>query len=191
MKHWVVRAAVTLIIVLVVGGCATHRIGNESFSTAASEALQKQTENFARILNEITATDKPVHGAVLVLFPSDVEIQTSYLGWTSNSYRLEKERVDFMVAAITNNYQFIADVTRKRGIFDTVGIERHNGKPASFPIGNYDYVLFADVDGWFIRGRGDQRMLPIAADASQPSGAPRTLSFLESLSRQVEALYGK
>ncbi len=180
---------VVLFIILL--GCgARYKIAGESFSSS-SEALQKQTENLAHILNEITPTDNPVHGTVLVIFPSDVEIQKNYIRYGDNPSRVQQEHIDFFITTIKTNAQFMADAIRKKGIFDSVAIERHNGNPASYPIGDYDYMVFVDVDGWFIRGKDNPRGLPITVDKGKSVGAPATLAFLDLLSQQAKALRNK
>lgn len=175
------------IILLGCGG--RYTIGGETFSSG-SEALQKQTEILAHALAEITPTDNPVHGTVLVIFPSDVEIQKNYIRFVNPS-RIQQEPIDFIITSVKTNSQFMADAIRKRGIFDSVSVERHNGNPASFPIGDYDYMVFIDVDGWFIRGKDNPRGLPITVDKSKSDGAPRTLSFLDSLSQQAKAIHSR
>ena len=175
------------IILLGCGG--RYKIGGETFSSG-SEALQKQTEILAHALAGITTTDNPVHGTVLFIFPSDVEIQKNYIRFVNPS-RTQQEPIDFLITSSKTNFQFMADAIRKRGIFDSVSVERHNGNPASFPIGDYDYMVFIDVDGWFIRGKNNPRGLPITLDTSKPFGAPRTLSFLDSLSQQAKAIHSR
>lgn len=179
-----------IVLFIIFVGCATYKIGNETFYSA-SEALQKQGENLERTLREITPLEKSVHGTVLVLIPSDVEIQKNHIRWGSNVSRLEKEQVHFLITAIKNYFQFIANAIHKREIFDSVSVERHNGNPASFPIGNYDYMVFVDVDGWFISGRDNPKGLPISFDKNKPVGAPRTLAFLDLLYQQAKVIHSK
>jgi hypothetical protein len=169
-------------------GCgARYMTGGETFSSS-SEALQKQTENLAHILDKITPTDNPVHGSALVLIPSDVEIHKNYIKFEGNASRIQKEQLDWLITSVTNDCQSAANAIRKRGIFDSVAVERHNGNPASFPIGNYDYLIFADVDGWFIRGKNNPRPISLPFDKNISDETSRRLAFLDLISQQAKAL---
>ena len=149
-------------------GCgARYMMGGETFSSS-SEALQRQSENLARVLDNITPTDKPVHGRGLVLFPSDVEILKNHIKFSNSSFKnsLQKEQIDYLVSATRNDFQFMADAIRNRGIFVSVSVERHAGNPASFCTWDYDFMIFADIDGWFVKGREYQLPLAVVFDKS-------------------------
>ena len=85
----------------------------------------------------------------------------------------------------------MADSIRKRGIFDSVSVARHNGNPASFTTEDYEFIIFLDVDGWYIRMKDKARPISLPIDKSKPVGAPRVLSFLDVLYQQVTALRAK
>jgi len=180
-----------VLFLVILTGCGTrYTINGETFGSS-SEALQKQSEILSHILNKITPTDKPVHGIALVLIPSDVEIHKNFIPLLTNA---SKSGIDYLIMSRKNDFQFMADAIRKQGIFDSISVERHNGNPASFSIGNYDFMVFADVDGWAIRSKATARPLPIALDKwdkSNPAGDTRILSFLNSLSQQATALRNK
>lgn len=171
-----VLSIVLISIVMFLGGC--------------TNPLQKQTENLSRALDEITPTNDSVHGSALVLLPSDVEIQKNYInysefGFGNNPPRtiIPEKTLNWMITMTRNNFQFTADAIRKRGIFDSVSVAYQNGNPASFPIGDYDYIVFLDVDGWFLRARNDPKALPISFDKKKLP--------LDSLYQQAKALGSK
>lgn len=179
-----------IVAISLLGCSARYKMGDETFGSS-SEALQKQNEILSHSLDEIEPTDKPVHGTALVLIPSDAEIQKNYINFGNMAYRMNEEQLDWLIKSATNNFQFTPNAIRKRGIFDSVSVERHNGNPAAHPIGDYDFVVFVDVDGWAIRGNATPRPLPIAIDKSKAVGRAQTLTFLDTLSEQARALKNK
>jgi len=182
---------IALMVMLVIFGCGPKYIYNNETFTSASDALQKQKEFHSHVLQEIKPTGNPVHGAILILIPSNAEIQKNYIRLGNEASRLNKEQMDYLISAQNNNYQLIIDSINKSGIFDSVSIDRHNGNPASYPISNYDFIFFVDVDGSFIRGKDNSRPLPISFDKNIPLGTPRVIAMLDSLSRQANAVRGK
>jgi hypothetical protein len=176
-----------LFIYTVIVGCATYNVGDESFSSSTA-ALQRHNEILSNVLAGIQPTDHPVHGKALFLLPSDNEIQKNYIPWGNNASKFEKEQVDYLIAFVRNDKQLIAYATRKREIFDSIEIEKHNGSPSSHPIGIYDYIVFLDVDGWFIKEKKDSKILQIFMDKSKPLGTPRIISILDSINKQAESL---
>jgi hypothetical protein len=180
--------ALSLLLVLVIAvGCASYKIGKESFNSS-SEAIQKQTEIFSDIIKEIKPNQNPVGGAALIIIPSDVEIQKNYIKYGS---RTRQESLDFVIAASRNTFQFSADAIAKRRIFDSVSVARHNGNPASYPFGNNDFIIFMDVDGWFIKEKNKTLIIPLTIDKNKPEGFPRTEAFLDELNQQVQNLRAK
>lgn len=164
-----------------------YTIGNEEFRSA-SEALQRQTNLFSNIIKEIKPTKNPVGGTALIAIPSDVEIQNNYIQYGIKS---RQEQIDFVIAASRNNSQFIADAITKRRIFDSVSVVKHNGTPASYPMGNSDFIIFNDVDGWFIKGKSKTLIIPLIFDKNKPRGVQRTETFLNELNQQAQNLLSK
>lgn len=173
-----------------------YMVAGEKFSSS-SEAIQRQSEIISSALKEITPSDTPVHGTVLIIFPSDVEIQKNYIGFARNSPMFPQEQIDFLITIVRNDSQFIVDAIRKRAIFDSISVARHNGNPASYAIGDNDYMVFRDVDGWFIRGKDNPRALLVNIIYARPYGisesieAPKALVFLDMLSQQAKSLGSK
>jgi len=127
---------------------------------------------------------------------------------------IPNELLNFLVMAPARDCQFLADAIRKRGIFDSVTVERHNGNPASLPMGDFDCMVFLDVDGWFLKVSGNPRALLIPFDksilfdtnfrAGPGASAPKAysmpfeksklaaaLGFLDSINQQTNILRGK
>jgi hypothetical protein len=176
-----------VVFIILLGCSARYKVGDETFGSS-SEALQRQNEKLSHSLDGITPTDNPVHGSALVLIPSDVEIHKNYILFGSKASKIQKEQLDWLITSVKNGFQAQANAIRKRGIFDSVSVERHKGNPASFSIGDYDFMVFADVDGWFIKGKGNPKPFPIiTADKSIDIDA-RILAFLDLLSQQAKAL---
>jgi len=47
--------------------------------------------------------------------------------------RINNKQLEWLIESVKNSFKFTPDVIRKRGIFDSVSVERHNGNPASHP----------------------------------------------------------
>jgi hypothetical protein len=180
--------------VALIPGCgARYTIYDETFGSS-SEALQKQSEINSHSLDMVTPTDNSVHGNALVLIPSNVEIQKDYIRFSYNASELDNEQIEYLITATANNWQFMANAIRKRAIFDSVSVARHNGNPVSFPIGEYDFVVFLDVDGWSIKGKDNPRALHISFDISNSEISDidsRRLAFLDLLSQRARIIHGK
>jgi len=165
----------------------SYTIGNEEFRSA-SEALQRQTNLFSNIIKDIKPNQNPVGGTALIAIPSDVEIKNSYINYGINT---PQKHIDFAIAASGNNSLFIADAIAKRHIFDSVSVVKHNGNPTSYPMGNSDFMIFNDVDGWFIKGKSKPLIIPLMFDKNKPGGVQRTEAFLDELSKQAQNLLNK
>jgi hypothetical protein len=159
---------------LFAGGCASYMVGKEKFSSG-DKALQRQSEILTAALERVTPTPQPVHGRAMVLLPSPAEIQRHHIQIRGDPARLSTEQLDYVRTTTDNSCQFVANAIKKRGLFDSVTVTRHEGNPAMSSIGDADYLIYADVDGWFIQGKQDGRASRIQGDLSQ------SLSFLDSL----------
>lgn len=186
-KLILVTTTVVIIIFFISCVSTTYKIGKEQFDSSA-EALQRQMEIYSNIIKDIKPTQNPVGGSVLIIVPSDVELQKNYIRASS---RTRQESLDYVTTASRNTNQFVADAIIKRRIFDSVSVERHNGNPASLPIGNNDFIIFRDVDGMFIKGKNKVSILPVTFDKNKPDGVPRTEAFLDELSQQAHNLRAK
>ena len=187
---WINCVALLTTLVLITGCGASYTFNGEKFSSS-SEALQKQSEIFSHSLDKVTPTDKFVHGNALVLIPSDVEIHKNYIRLGYNASRLEKEQIDYLITVVANNCQYMANIIRKRAIFDSLSVARHNGNPASFLIGDYDFMVFVDVDGWSIKGKYNPRTIQVPFDKSITDRDSRILAFLDLLGKQARTIRGK
>jgi hypothetical protein len=191
---------VLILIVMFIVGCATYKMGDKTFHSS-SEALKEEADILSGALDSVTSTEDPVHGIALVLLPSDMEIRKNYIRFLGNPYQVGEEQIKFVITGQNNFFQFLADSIRKRGIFDSVSVAYQNGNPASFPIGNNDYVAFVDVDGWFLKTRNNPKPMLIFQsfdqyfDKNKPltkaSLIPPTLAFLDSLCQRAKGLRSK
>ena len=181
MKKQVLPIVFILVVMFTVG-CATYKVGDKTFHSS-SEGLQEQTKILSRELAGITPIDTPVHGTALVLLPSNMEIRKNYISFGLNEDHSE-EQIKYVITTTKNDFQFAADAIRKKSIFDSVAVAYQNGNPASFPMGGYDYLVFVDVDGWFLRGRNNPKPLLVAFPKDRPK------LFLDSLQEQAKALRG-
>jgi hypothetical protein len=187
---------VVILIVMFIVGCATYKVGDKTFHSS-SEALKEQADILSGALDRITSTEDPVHGMVLVLLPADMEIRKNYIRFTGNPSQISEEQMKFVITAQKNFFQFLADAIRKRGIFDSVSVAYQGGNPASFPIGNNDYIAFVDVDGWFLKARNNPKPLLISQSFDQNKPTTKaslitpTLTFLDSLCQQAKVLHSK
>lgn len=173
------------VIIIFVSGCMIVVPGT---LYVPQEFQTKQIEMQSLYLSKITPTDNHVGGTALLLIPSEVEIQNNYLQHGNTARRLNKESIDYQINIISNTYLFTADVIRKREIFNSISVDRHNGDPASYSGGEYDFVVYVDVDGWYIKSKNNPRALRVPFDNTKPEGTPRTVSFLDLLSQLAREL---
>jgi hypothetical protein len=166
-------------------GCATYKLGQQSFGSA-SEALNAQSQVLSQELAKITPTDKPVHGTALYLYPSDAEFHKNYVRHPSYTYLAGREGMDYLIGALNAQFQFVADAIQKRRIFDSVSRERHNGNPASYPMKHFDFLVFVDIDGHFIKCKDKPKVERVTY---KPEGGP-VEAFLDELTLKANALRG-
>jgi hypothetical protein len=185
MKKTIGAGAILLLFFFLLG-CMSYRMGDETFDSP-SAALQKQKDVLSGRLAQIKASENQIGGTALIAVPSDNEIRRNYL---KASLRTSQESVDFVIAGMRNTIQFDVDVIVKRRLFDSVDIVHHNGSPASYPIGGNDFLMYLDVDGWFIKGKNKSSLLPISAD-KKLAGIQRIEAFLEEIYNQAKILQKK
>jgi hypothetical protein len=186
MRRWVLSSILVVLLATYCIGCGErYFVGKESFSST-SEALKRQNETFSQVLGTITPTDKPAHGTALVLHPSDTDIHKNYIKYAYNASHMSKEGIDYLTAFTRNGHQFVADAIRKKEIFDSVVVERHNGNPAFYPIRNFDFLIFRDIDGWFIKNKDKPRPEPILTNDLQDP-----VAFLNYLALQANTIHDR
>jgi len=169
-----------ILTVMFIVGCATttYTVGDKKFHSS-EEALNEQAKNNAKALDRITPTYDPIHGTLLILLPSDAEIQRNYIRYAGDPSKVSEEQNRFLITFNKNLNQLMVDAIRKRGAFDSVSVAYQNGNPASYPIGEYDYLMFLDVDGYFFRVKGNPKPLKV--------GSQNNINFepLEELARTL------
>lgn len=177
-------------IAILLTGCAQYRIVNggetETFysSAAASDRLK---EIYSKILSGIILTDDPIHGSAMILIPSDDEILKNRIRFNQDSAKLSNEIIEWVVKSENEYLQFLAESIRKRGLFDSVSIGRFHGNPDSLSMGKFDFQLFFDVDGCFIRSRRVSKAMAIPFIKSRPI-KDATQAFLDDLSQKAKIL---
>lgn len=178
-------AAMIISLSILLSSCAaTYKIGEKSFDSS-EEALKWQSDLFADLVNKITPASNPVGGTAVIFIPSDDEIIRNYITYGRRS---GKEGMDYVRTAVRTSMQLNADAIIKRRIFNAGLINRHDGNPANIPVGENDFLIFCDVDGWFIKSKGGARIIPIPIDKNKPEGMERLQSFLDDVGRAADDL---
>jgi hypothetical protein len=176
--------------------CTVYKLGDEKFYSGA-DAIQRQLTIQSMALSGINPTDDPIHGYALLIYPSDNEIIRNHIKYSgmrsgispSTIENEPKEGTNFLTTLSNNNFQFVINAIRKRNIFDTVMGEPHNGQPASYLNDNFDYIIFFDVDGWFIKGKKHPMPLLIEIDRKVSLNSQMPV-FLELLSEKAYIIKG-
>ena len=176
-----------LILVAHLEGCESvkYRYGNEMFSPA-EEALAKQKADNESVLEAIQPTSMPVHGRALVALPSKEELRKHYIHTIGGMGVPSKEQLDYPCASLEAEYDALIKAAIKRGVFDEVTTVQVDD-PAGTSVGDNTFLVYPDVDGWFIKGR-KSAPTKIVMDASSLPSIPRTKSFLDSLEEKARAV---
>ena len=194
MKKMVLAGTIVLLVLTLTGCAPSYRIGDETFDSS-SAALQRQTQLHAGMLAQISESKNPIGGNVLVAIPSDSEFRKNYVLRQLDPqlhHRISQDLLDYISTLWRNNEQFQANAIAKRRLFNSVAIANHNGSPASFPIGDNDFLIYLDIDGWFIKSKNKSPSLSIPVDKDKKlSVIQRTEAFLDDLYKQAQTLQGK
>jgi hypothetical protein len=172
-----------------IGGC--YRIGNESFSSSTA-ALERQAQLHAGMLRQVQPVSSPVGGTALIVLPSELEIRRNYITYGRGASPDDtNEALKFVMTSTHRHFQFVADAIQARHLFDSVAVAFKDGSPAMHPMGEHDFLVFVDVDGWFIKGRGRAQPRPVALDRRRPLSLETLPGFLDGLQREAGELRGK
>jgi hypothetical protein len=176
-----------LILVAHLAGCESvqYRYGNETFSSS-EQALAKQKVDNDKVLETIQPTSTPVHGRALIALPSKEELHKHYIHTTGGMVVPSKEQWDYPCSILEGDHDALCKAVQKRGVFDEVTIVQVND-PAAASIGENDFLIYRDVDGWFIKGR-KSAPAKIVMDVDSLPSVLRTKSFLDSLKERAQAL---
>lgn len=150
-KSWLVIS----IFLIFVTGCMTFKHGDETFSSGA-DALKWQAEKHNDILKQIKPVPETIPGKALIAIPSDTEIRKKFI----STRHASEEAYAYVTMASRNEFQFIADAIGKSQMYDAVSVTSHNGNINSIPTDKVDYLIYIDVDGWFIRGNKSSYLSP-------------------------------
>lgn len=167
-------------LLAVYSGCATYQIGGETFSSP-EDALWRQSELAAAALEQILPTTQAPDGHALILLPSMFEIEHNFANIRALGSGISEKQVEFLTSGIDKQLVLVANAIKRRRIFDSVTIMRHDGDPGMAPIEGYDCLIFADVDGWSFKARSDKRATRVESDKTLPS----FLDVIERLARDA------
>jgi hypothetical protein len=178
--------------ILILNGCsAGYKIGVKQFDSS-EDALKYQADLFAEFKNQITPSKKPVGGIVLILIPSDDEITRNYIRY---GQRTRKEDFEFILTGFRENIQYLAEAIVIRQIFDSAQIRRHDGNPANTTVGDNDFLIFCDVDGWSIKGKNKPNSILIKWNrlkgADKNIAVQNAIAFLDAISQKADELRTK
>ena len=185
-KKWLCLLAVLLSAALL-AGCASvkYTYGTQTFSTSG-EALAAQRANLDGILAAIQPTSTPVHGKALVALPSRTEVRKHYVHITGNASLLGQEQLDYVCATLEADHEMLANAMQKRGVFDQLTTTQAED-PAAVSIGGNEFLIYCDIDGWFIK-TPKSSPYKVVMDASAAPGLPRTRAFLDTLEQTARGL---
>lgn len=126
-------------------------------------ALDRQAARHADLLAPLQPVLTPIGGSALVLLPSDLEVRRNYITYGPGGLPSDKG-LTFLTTATRRSFQFMADAIQDGHLFDSTTVAFHDGNPATYPIGKHDFLVFRDVDGWFIKGKGGAPPRVVAVD---------------------------
>jgi hypothetical protein len=175
------------LLVLYILGCATikYSSGGEIFSSS-DEALAKQLSDLAKVLEAIKPTTTPVHGKTLIVIPTREELCQHYVVIRGSTANVKPEQINYMCSYLENDQNMLAKAIQKKELFDQVTI-MNMSDPANAPIGKNDFLIYRDIDGWFIKSQ-ESSTKRIVMDANSPPGISRTNSFLDSLEERAHSM---
>jgi hypothetical protein len=103
--------------------------------------------------------------------------------------------IDYVVQTTMRGYETMFTSLEKRQIFDELTLEYRNN-PQSASLGDHDFriyllmvpelVLPSGSSLWYFKSRGDNKAQNVAMDMEKLVGAPRTISWLDSIEELVK-----
>ena len=173
-----------ILLILQLSGCTNikYTYGGKTFPSS-DEALVKQRQDLAEIIGAIKPTTAPVHGKALIIIPSREGLRQRYIRITGNPANLKQEQIEYICSLLENDQNMLAKAIQKKELFDQVTIETLLD-PADASIGAHDFLIYRDIDLWYIKGRKTSPK-KILMDSTSTSGLSRTNSFLELLEERA------
>ena len=177
----------SLIVAVLLSGCASDKYtyGKQTFHSA-DKALARQAADCSAILEAIQPAGAPVHGKVLVSLPSREELRRHYVRTSGYVTGLRKEHFDYLCAVMDNDQEMLAKAIQRKQLFDELTVTRAND-PAAAPIAQNDFLIYRDIDGWFIRSQNSAGK-KIEMGAESDSSLLRTQSFVRSVEERARSL---
>ncbi len=205
------QQALALLAPLFLVACAAPRItypyGNQTFPSP-DKALAKQAAENSEVLAAITPASDPVRGKALVVLPSREDLRKHYVriwlhvrvpqaedfehdtvGSAYSDLRTDgvlHDDFEYASALLENDQEMLVAALRKRQLFDQLTVT-HANDPIAVAMTDNNFLIFLDVDGWFIR---TQRSAPrrITTDGGSAPSLSRTQSFLASVEEWAHTL---
>ncbi len=198
------QPAFALFATLFLGACATPKFtypyGNQIFASP-DKALAKQAAENSGILAAIAPTSNAVHGTALVVVPSREGVRKHYVRiWLNvrvpQAEDFERDTVamamvdircqdilhedlEYATALLENDQDMLVAAIQRRQLFDQLTVT-HADDPIAVATTDTNFLIFLDVDGWFIKTRKSAPRR-IATDGGSAPSLARTQSFLASI----------
>jgi hypothetical protein len=198
------QPSLALLATLFLGACAapkfTYPYGNQMFPSP-DKALAKQAAENSGVLAAITPTSNAVHGTALVVLPSreglrkhfvriwlhvrvpqaeDFEHDTLVMATVDlHNQDILHADLEYATALLENDQDMLVAAIRKRQLFDQLTVT-HADDPIAVATSDNNFLIFLDVDGWFIKTRKSAPR-SLATDGSSAPSLARTQSFLASI----------
>ncbi len=152
---------VVLFIVFISSGCATYTFNNVNYDTP-EKALSAQAQLQKEISDQITPTDTPINGSVVVILPSDSLILKEYVqvkGKGTPSKDKSNPLLNYVITSFKSSMGFLADYLIKRKLFtDVKVIDSENLENADF---SEDFAIYATKEGPVLKKKGLRDSIPI------------------------------
>jgi|TARA_Y100000294_G_scaffold59281_1_gene56054 hypothetical protein len=176
----------------------TYHVGQERF-TSREKAEEESDRQLNQTLDGITPIATPVGGRALVVIPSLEKIEQS-ITYTGNRNLISKlksnpDATDYVIQTTMRGYEVMFTSLEKRQIFDELTLEYSNN-PQSASLGDHDFLIYllmvpelvlpSGSSLWYFKSRGDNKAQNVAMDMEKLVGAPRTISWLDSIEELVK-----
>tara|TARA_B100002003_G_C13812507_1_gene400440 strand:+ start:79 stop:624 length:546 start_codon:yes stop_codon:yes gene_type:complete len=172
---------------------STYHVGQEKF-TSRVKAEQEFDRHRKQTLVGILPITTPVRGRALVVIPSLEQIEQT-ITYTGNRDLISKDIIDYIKQETMKNVELMFTSLEKRQIFDELTLEYSNN-PQSASLGDHDFLIYplmvpelvlpSGSSLWYFKSRGDNKAQNVAMDMEKLVGAPRTISWLDSIEELVK-----
>jgi hypothetical protein len=177
------------VLLLIMTGCAnTYKYKGENFSSP-EEGLVAQKKDLDDIKSQITPTDKKHGGTAAVVIPT---LETFIALGIKKTGNPKQELTDYVGKSLVASYSLMYDCLNQRKIFDKVTLieDKFPIPMAKKIIAEYDVVIYLNLAGpeqaqWFMKVAPNYKNISLDFDKSKAVGAPRVLSWLENIEKNL------